>query len=415
MSNTRRLILFWILVILVLAAVGGLTWTNYRYAVNNPGGNDFLARWMGARYWLLEGVSPYDERVSLATQEMIYGHPADPAKGEDKNHFVYPLTSMLFFGPFGLLDFTLARALWMTVIELSLFVLAILSIQLSGWRLSPFKLAILILFSLFWYHGVRTVVIGQFAALNAVLITLALWLIRRKRDLASGLILSLTLAKPQMSFLIIPIILLWALSVRKWEIWWGFLIGFIGTVGLSLVFLPEWPLEMVQQVLDYPNYTNIGSPLSIIANAAPGISQYLSLLLHIIFILYIAVEWFLVWGKDERHLTWTALMTIVITNLVSPRTATTNYVMMLPILYLIFSIGENRWGMGGKLFTWISLLALSVGLWVLFIFTVQGNVEQPIMYLPLPFYCLIGLWWVRYWALQPPRLPFDEITLRLSN
>ena len=122
MYRYRSAFLFAALVLVSLLGLVGLTWANYRFSAQNPGGNDFLARWMGARKWLMEGISPYDEHVSLATQEMIYGHPADVSQGEDISHFVYPLTSMVFFGPFGLLDFLPARALWMTVLELSLAV-----------------------------------------------------------------------------------------------------------------------------------------------------------------------------------------------------------------------------------------------------------------------------------------------------
>jgi hypothetical protein len=88
LSAYRGTILFIITIIIVIAALVGLTWANYQYALQNPGGNDFLARWMGAKYWVMEGVSPYDERVSLASQNMIYGHPADISQGEDKNHFL---------------------------------------------------------------------------------------------------------------------------------------------------------------------------------------------------------------------------------------------------------------------------------------------------------------------------------------
>ncbi len=41
----------------------GLFVANYNFVRQSPGGNDFLARWTGAHYWLVEGVNPYDEEV----------------------------------------------------------------------------------------------------------------------------------------------------------------------------------------------------------------------------------------------------------------------------------------------------------------------------------------------------------------
>ncbi|RME58105.1 hypothetical protein D6779_07190, partial [Candidatus Parcubacteria bacterium] len=48
--------------------------------------------------------------------------------------------------------------------------------------------------------------------------------------------------------------------------------------------------------------------------------------------------------------------------------------------------------------------ALFVGLWALFFNTVADHFEQAPMYLPLPLFCLIALWWVRWWAIRPPGL-----------
>jgi len=415
LSPQRGPVLLILLILVVIAALVGLTWANHQFSLNNPGGNDFLARWMGARYWVMEGISPYDERVSLASQEVIYGHPADISQGEDKNHFVYPLYSMIFFAPFGPLEYNLARALWMTLVEVSLFLLAIVSLRLVEWQVPVYKAVVLIIFTLLWYHGVRTVILGQFAAINALLVALALLLIIRKQDFAGGMLLALSTAKPQMVFLLVPFVFLWALSTRRRDIIGGLLVGMAVLIGASLALLPSWPLEWLRQLLDYPSYTpQTGSPLSMIANTMPGISRQLGLFLHVFFVAYLILEWILAWGKDERWFRWTALLTIVITNLVAYRTATTNFIMMLPALFLVFSLWEARWRSGGRIAVWVSLVVLGFGLWPLFLSTVQGNQEQTVMYLPYPVFCLIGLLWVRWWAIHPPRVLLQDFAQRVD-
>jgi hypothetical protein len=409
MMEERRQWFLPALVFLSVVAIAGLVWANYVFSLRNPGGNDFLARWMGARFWLKQGISPYDPRVSRATQEMIYGHLADPNAGEDIGHFVYPLTSMLFFGPFGLLDYLTARTLWMTLLEVSLIALAVMSLKLAEWRVSIVKAAALLLFAVLWYHGVRAVIVGQFAALDAVLMTGSLLLIMGGQDTGAGFLLALSTAKPQMVFLLVPFVLLWAFSARRRQI-----IGsFFATLGLllfvSILLLPQWPLQMLWQVLEYPGYTNIGSPLSIIASTAPGINAPLNWALHGVSLLYLFFEWIRTWGKDEHQFLWTALLTIVVTNIVAFRTATTNYVVLLPVLFLIFKVFEDRWGRIGQITTWFWLFVLFFGLWLLFMRTVQGNVENAIMYLPLPVYCLLGLWWVRWWLIKPPLLQLERL------
>jgi len=401
-------------VLLGFLLMGGLIWVNYGFARQNPGGNDFLARWMGARMWLMEGISPYDPQVSLATQEIIYGRPADPAKGEDEGHFVYPLYSMLFFGPFGLLEYLPARTLWMSILEICLILLVFLGIRLVQWRPPIWLLGVVTLFSVMWYHGARTIVIGQFAGLNALLILLALLSIRRQQDAAAGILLALTTTKPQMVFLFVPFVLLWAWSVQRKRILWGFLGGFFGLMIVSLLLLPRWPFEMLAQILDYPTYTNLGSPLSILAAYVPGLRQTLDRGLHVFFLLYLSVEWVQAWGKGERWFTWTALMTLVITNLVAFRTATTNFVALLPVLLLVFGIWEDRWKITGRTMVILLLLALGFGLWGLFLATVDGNIESAEMYLPIPLLCLVSLGWVRWWAIRPRRLLLEELAVYLE-
>ncbi len=410
MYRYRSTFLFAAIILVVLLGLAGLTWANYRFSIQNPGGNDFLARWMGAYKWLQEGISPYDERVSLATQEMIYGHPADVSKGEDINHFVYPLTSMVFFGPFGLLEYLPARALWMTVLELSLAALAILSLKLVRWKISPVRVAVMILFSVLWYHGARTIIVGQFAAIEALLLIGALLLIYKEQDGFAGLLLALATTKPQMAYLIIPFVLIWAYSRQRFTIFSGFFGSLAGIFIVSIFFIPNWPLQMIWQIMEYPSYTErIGSMVSILAGAIPGISTQLSIILNILFWGYLIMEWALAWGKDRNWFTWTALMTMVLTNFMVSRTATTNYVMMLPALFIVFKVLEYRWPKAGKGIVWALILLFFGGLWVLFFDTVQGNLEQPAMYLPLPLFCLIGLWWVRWWSIRPPLMPIEDL------
>ncbi len=410
MYRYRSMFLTTALILAILVGLAGLTWANYRFAVQNPGGNDFLARWMGARKWLMEGISPYDEQVSLATQEIIYGHPADVSQGEDKNHFVYPLTSMIFFGPFGLLEYLPARAIWMTVLELSLAALAIIGLRLIRWSISPVRVAVMILFSVLWYHGARTIIIGQFAGIEALLLVGALLLIYTEQDGFAGLLLALSTTKPQMAYLIIPFVLIWGYSNRRFTIYSGFFGSLLVMFLVSLFFIPNWPMQMIWQLMEYPSYTErIGSVISILAGSIPGISRQLSIILNVFFWGYLVVEWLLAWGKDRNWFLWTALMTLVLTNFLVLRTATTNYVMMFPALLLIFKMLEDRWPRAGKWIVWALIALFLVGLWLLFFDTVQGNLEQPAMYLPLPLFCLLGLWWVRWWSIRPPLRPIEEL------
>jgi hypothetical protein len=410
----REPLILALLILLVLGGLAGLTWMNYRFSVRNPGGNDFLARWMGARKWLMEGISPYDQSVSQATQEMLYGRPANPQQGESLGFFFYPLTSMIFYAPFGLLEYFPARAVWMTVLELSLVASVLVSMRLVRWKPKPVWIISLILFGLLWYHGVRTIILGGFAPIEALLVVGALYLILKDKDLGAGILLALSTSQPQMTFLLIPFVLIWAYSRRRFSLIRNFLISLLALFVLSLLFMPNWPIQMLWQWIDLSNYSaRIGLLTSIIASAVPGLRSRLNIGMQIALWLYLFVEWVGAWKKEIPWFLWTAMMTLVITNFVVIPPVTTHYVVLLPVLLLIFKVWRQRWGTVGNWVVGLVLIFLLIGLWYFFLSTVEGNMEHPAMYLPVPLFSLFGLWWVRWWAIHPVQLPSDEQLVEL--
>ncbi|MFQ5942922.1 MAG: glycosyltransferase family 87 protein [Anaerolineales bacterium] len=391
-------------VVAVIIVLVALTIANYRFAEELPGGNDFLARWMGARFWVQDGISPYDPQVSLATQELIYGRAADVEAGEDVSHFVYPFPAMLFFAPFGALPYTMARALWMTILEISLPILVLIGIAIADWKPHRAVLVSLLFFSVLWYHGMRAIIVGQFAVIEAFVIAAALLAIKRGSDPLAGVLLGLSIAKPQMAVLLIPFAFVWAGWAKRWPIiaWGGGTISVL--VLISVMLLPGWPIEWMRQLVEYPTYTELGPPVQIIGDAFPSLSGLIAVVLGGGLLLYLLWEWTKAAGKSDRWFQWAAALTIVATNLAALRTATTNYVVLLPALCLIFSVLVARWGAKGDVVVLLTMVALFFGLWGLFLVTVEGNTESPIMYLPVPVLTLLGLWWARWWAVRAVRL-----------
>ena len=405
-SSTRPGWLVPLLVGVSMALIVGLTFVNHQFAQASPGGNDFLARWNAANMWLKEGYNPYDPAVSLRSQTYIYGRAADRAAGEDVAHFVYPLPSMIFFGPFGLLPYDQARALWMTVLEVGLAVLAVLGLAAARWRPNTALLIALPVFSVLWYHGARAVIVGQFAVIESLLLVGALVAIQRERDLFAGALLGLSICKPQMSFLLIPFVLLWSVSQRRWGVPAAFAAVFLGTIAVSFALIPSWLIDWLRQMYAYPSYTALGSPIAIFADALLADGRWLTWLLSGALLLALLWEWRSSRGSADPVFQWTAALTLAITNLVAFRTATTHYVVLLPALSLVFAELSQRWGRKGVLATGVTLVALGIGLWVLFLVTVEGNQESAWMYFPVPILSLLGLWWIRWWVQRRERAAF---------
>jgi len=400
-------------VILVLV---GLTYFNHRFTTQNPGGNDFLSRWVGTRLFFTRGWNPYSDRVTQEIQELAYGRPAAP--DEDQMLFVYPLYTILVIAPYAFFgEYALARALWMTSLQAMLVALVFMGFSLSRWRPPRWLLVMVLLFALLWYHGLRPVINGNPSVVVAVLITTAFLLIRSEQDAAAGFLLALSTIKPQMVILLILFILLWAGSVKRWTLVWSFLGSLILMIVGASLLIPGWLVQNITQVLSYPQYTLPGTPGAIFAHWLPGIGNQLGWLFTVLSASALIVEWRAALRKDFSWFYWTACLTLTLTNLIGIRTATENYVAMFPSLLLVLAVWDERWNRIGRWLVMTSLIILFVGLWVVFLNTVQTGdqpLQDPVIFFPLPIFLWISLYWVRWWAIHPPRVILDEFRRSLG-
>jgi hypothetical protein len=394
----------------------GLALANYRFAVRNPGGNDFLVHWVGTRALLVDGLSPYSDEVALRIQKMAYGRPAQP--GEHELRVAYPLYSIGIFLPFAFIsDYNLARALWMTALEVALLGLALLSLRLTGWKPALWLLALFLLFSLTWYHSARAVINGNAVILVAVFIAGALAAIQSDRDEFAGVLLALSTIKPQVVILLVIFICVWAISVRRWGIVnWTVLSLVALSVGAAF-FVPDWPLQNLWEVIRYPGYNPPGTPGSALAIWLPAAGSKLGWGLTILLGILLLTEWSAARGQEFRWFFWTASLTLVAGQWIGIQTDPGNFIVLFVALVLIFAMWVKHSGTLGRVMVTLSMVLLLGGLWALFLVTLDASAGQPqqspVMFFPLPLLLLLGLYWVRWWAIRPARHFMD--TLRVDS
>jgi Gpi18-like mannosyltransferase len=300
----------------------------------------------------------------------------------------------------------------MTFLELCLLAVAVTSLVLSRWRISIPMLVSLLIFSALWYHGVRPVINGNASVLCALYITLAFWFITHEQDALAGLMLALASIKPQMVVLLIPFVILWAVSQRRWVLVWSIVvcIGFL--VAIGVLFIPNWMWQNLIQLFAYPSYTLPGSPGAIFAAWLPGVGRQMGWVVTVFMAGILIWEWRAAWGKDLRWFLWAAYLTLTITNLIGIRTATENFIALFPGLVLVLAVWDERWGKLGRSLVVFSLILLFFGLWALFLVTlIPGDqpTQSPVMFFPLPIFMMIGLYWARWWAVRPPPPLLDQL------
>jgi hypothetical protein len=349
-STTRRVLL----ALLVLALLALNAWAIYALFTSRAeiAVWDFHPRWLGLRAMLHDGADPYSDEVTLAIQVQMLGRPARP--DEDQQAFAYPLHVMALIGPLAVLPLPVAQAIWFSLIEVGLLTFAIVAPRAVGWRPSPWLLALTALFVVGLYFNVWAVILGQTSIIVAALVALAWWGLRVERWGLAGACLALATVKPQVTFLLVPGLLVWAVYRRRWR----FVAVFAAVLGalilLPAFWLPAWPLAWLAAASRYAGYTIFEPPLAMLTRSA-----WLAGLVAALLVAWTAYRW---WRAPERGGTtfdWALSMLLAVSALVAPRTTHVNQLVLLLPLFFVF----KRLSKGGIIAA--VEIALLVGLWLM--------------------------------------------------
>jgi Glycosyltransferase family 87 len=378
----------------IFLVIGLFTWINYRFIIPLSALDEFRNAWLGANGWLLQGQNPYNT---------IAG-------------FNIPFIAMFFYLPLGLLDFTLARAIWLTIIESSLFLLVIIGINFSGWKVQIKSLPFIILTGLVMYSGIRAIFLGQFSVLVILMIYGGIFLISKKQDVLGGFLLALSISQPETAILLLVFITIWSLATKRHQLLVSLLSGMAFLIILSIILLPGWPIQWLRSLFG-PAGTLVlyTSMLSKFANSVPGIRQGLSLVLNLGVLFLLVIEWVTSIKDAQAMFIWLVMITMVVNSLIKLRADTVDIIGLLPVIFYILMVIQEKWkslanGMAYIIFISLVLLPwlINISLWR------QGNLETFSFNLILSLVCLMALVWIKWWAHQSQRLPLESLIERLS-
>lgn len=391
--STRQTILFALaLTVLFTVMVVG---TYYGFVTQAPGANDFYPRWRGAQLFWRDGVDPYSQAATEAIQRGMYGRLAFPE--EDQVLFVYPFYTVLLLLPLVWLPYGWVQAIWLVLIMFALVGGTLIILRLLAWRPPPWLLAATILWSLLYYSSARTIILGQFAGPIFLCLMGCLLLLKQERDIGAGVLLALTTFKPQMIFLLIPALMLWGMGQRRWRFVVSFVAAMGVLVGVSFLLLPGWLIGFFDQLTSYTSYTVEGDPMVILTEEfVPWLGPVVGWLLRGLLVGWLLWAWWRLpnTAVSSPHFLMILSITLVVSNLVVNRTATTNYVVLyLPLFWGLMWLSGRQWGNTAVL---IFYLLSFIGMWALFIGTLEGNAEHSWMFLPLPFGLAIWLLLARH-------------------
>ena len=411
-SLTSRDYLFIALVVVLFFIISaGLTYANLSLP---NGGGDFLRHWAGGRAFIFEQTEPYTLYVPEVVQKLVYGGSGLP-DGEPPFILDTPFHLLLLYFPLSLLpDPVIARAIYTLILEWALFGLVVLSLRLTEWTVPRWFSVLFFLFSVLNFYTFQAILAASPILILGLLYAGVLFALRHEQDELAGALMALSLYywEAGLPFLIL---MLWrSYKERRMRVFAGF--GMLSVVLLFISFLvyPGWILPYLRAGMNNLNAVFGFSIITALQNLLPSYGKYLAWGVIVLLVFALGYEWNASQYGDERRLYWTACLTLAATPLLGFRTEFWNLsVLIIPIAFM-FAVIYDRWNQIGA---WLILLFLAVFFalpWTIYLFTPLSlaAISGEVLYLFLPVLTVLGLYWIRWWAIRPPRVWADALTQR---
>ncbi len=408
--NQRQLIIQFSLVLFVIFSLIGLTWANYRFVQSDTGMNEFTPRWAATRWFLMKGMSPYSQQTTTDIQTLVYGELNAEREG---GRFLFPFFSVFIYAPFALIgDPNIARAIWMTVLEVSAIGVTALCIIVNRWKPSRWLFALVLLFPLFWYFSVRAILDGNIIVLCALSVAFVFLGIRTNHDNFAGIMLALSMVYYQVLFPFLITVLIWAASNRRWSLFWSTIIGLFFISIAPILFLPDWIMQFLRQVINSGDFGM--TPGAVITYWLPGVGKQTAWLLTFSMAAMMIWEIATMLEKDFRRLLWVGCLAINAAFLIGLPFYIEYYVLLLPVIILVLAVWDERWGLIGRILVVLSIVLLVFGVWLAAINAGQKRISpevDPLLVFFTPAFLLFGLYWIKWRAIRKPLVIKDDLLI----
>jgi hypothetical protein len=303
-------------------------------------GDDFYPIWLIAGQWRVDHRDPYSSEMTRQIQVGLFGRPLDARNPTDPSvdyrQFAYPAFVELLLWPSASLEFPQLRIVLavllpvLTVMSLWFWMLAL------NWHIQPLWFAVLGLLALCNYQVLEALFAEQPGLIVGFLLASTALALRRNRMLLAGVLLALTLIKPQMTLLAAAYLLLWSLSDRRRaRLWAGFLFTTLLLMAASMWIWPRWLGQWQNVLLGYHRYA---TPPLVALLPGPQLGPYVG---PAAILVLLGVSAALAWKKRRAHpgsldfwLTLSLLLAITSVCLL-PGQAIYDHVILLPGIFLL--------------------------------------------------------------------------------
>jgi hypothetical protein len=395
-----------LVVVVFLAICVALVFAN----LTLKGGGDFYVNYVGGRAFLFDKIDPYGGEVPARVQQLVYGRSA--SAGEELYILDTPFQLLLFYYPFSLLsDPTFARALYTLILELALFALAILSLRLTDWEAPRIFTILFIFFAVFSFYTFQAIYEASPVLILGLLYAGILFALHAEMDELAGALMAFSLYYWEVGGPFLILVFLRVYYEKRTRVFAGFFMPCFILFFLSFLTYPNsnWIIPFLRATTNNLRADFGFNIRTILVGFFPAQGNTLGWILTIGLFLLLAYEWNLARSGDVRRFYWASCLSLAAAPLLGFRTEMEHLAVFIIPLALVFSIVHERWRKLGSGLTILLMLVIFSFPWALYFFAANrfGAVAQEIIFLFLPLSTLIGLYWIRWWAIRPPRILSD--------
>lgn len=413
--NLKKYANIWMPVLVILLLVGA-TFANLRLSENFPMQDGFAPRYMAARQWMRAGSSPYSEETHLATLELLDEQGSRPG-ALDQGYFTDAAYFIYFYIPLSYIDYPVAKAIWMTLIELSYFMIGWLALKLSGLRVNGLETILICLLMLVFYPAFKSILSASILPPYLLLVIWACYLAINRQGMLAGVLLFIAFGMVPLSLVVAIFLMIWLGARRDSSLSNVYFVGLGFLVVTALILFPGWiPGWFGRLITLFSDFAWIDTPLSRAAAFFPGAIRQISIGLHLLLVIVLLVEWYGLGAKELRGFRWKLMLTLTVFYLFNPTSHGAYLLVLFPPLFTVFNYLVEKWRFSGKIFSWVIYLVLIFIYWTRFQTSPDWpSAESSDVILVLPFIVMIGLQWFRWWALVSPKALIDSRDLEENH
>jgi hypothetical protein len=256
-----------------------------------------------------------------------------------------------------------------------------------------------------WVHGYLPLTSSNGVIVVALAAGMILWALREGNDELAGALMVVLLFKPAVTAVFLGYIGWYAISHRRGRILAGFLMTLVILLTASFFFQPDWIVPFLRGMISHNRFNPVATLGGFFTSWSPAIGMRSALAITGLLLVMLVFEWRAARKKEFRHFLWTSSLSMAVFPLMGFPVSTQDYCFLfLPLIFLL-SILVERWAKPGGWILHTVLLSIPfLGLWALEAARqAAGVTHSSQQILALPVLLLIGLYWIRWWAVSPPR------------